>query len=180
MGKYKERCLKESSKDNSLHCIKIKDRAVIDLRDIEVGSLVEIEHINSLGKDIKEIRNSIREIYSKKISLRINGNTFDFSCGVKGYLLVIDILSYIIEQQAHNVKVGIEMARKKGKQIGRRKLSVEDLPEAFLLNYGSYKEGLITKVEFAEMCLCSRPTLNSWIKCFESANVDKCQKIQKL
>ena len=85
-----------------------------------------------------------------------------------GYFFLIDILSYIIERKAESVRIGIETARKKGKQIGRKKLSIEDLPQRFLNNYDAYKEGLITKVEFAEICSCSRPTLDTWIKCFES------------
>ena len=180
MEKQKEICLRERLSDDKLHCIKIKDKAIIELKNLKVGSLIEIEHLDSLGKDIKEIRNLLRGMYSKKISLKVDENVFDFNCGFKGYVLIIDILSYIIEQHANGVKVGIEMARKKGKQIGRRKLSVEDLPEKFLASYESYKKGLITKIEFAEMCSCSRPTLNSWIKCFESENVDKCKNIQKL
>ena len=151
-----------------LPCFKVKNKEPIDLRCVRAGSLVEIKYLENLGRDIKEVRNILRGIYSKKIVLKINDSIFDFNYGVKDYFFLIDILSHIIERQAENVRIGIETARKKGKQIGRKKLSAEDLPQSFLNNYEAYKEGLITKVEFAEMCSCSRPTLNTWIKCFES------------
>lgn len=153
-------------KDSS--CFKVENKEPIDLRRIKAGSLVEIRCLENLGRDSKEIRNILRGIYSKKIVLKLNGSIFDFSCGVKEYFFLIDILSYIIERKAESVRIGIETARKKGKQIGRKKLSIEDLPQRFLNNYDAYKEGLITKVEFAEICSCSRPTLDTWIKCFES------------
>lgn len=146
---------------------RIESNISIPVKSIPLGSSINVEHISSLGKDAKEIRDTLRCLYSKKVRLQLNGLVFNLEEGLAVYRTVLELLSYIIERQSINVKAGIDAARKNGKQIGRKKISLEDLPEVFINSYDSYKQGNITKVDFSKMCSCSRPALDRWIRCYE-------------
>lgn len=144
-----------------------KSSEVISVKNLPLGSYVKIDNTECLGADIKEVKETLRCLYSKKIKLEFNKLIFDSEKHVSSYKSILEILSYLIEQQSLSVKAGIDTARKDGKQIGRRKIQLEDLPESFIENYDSYKKGNITKIEFSKLCSCSRPTLDRWIKCYE-------------
>lgn len=149
---------------------RVESNISISVKSVPLGSAINIKDVSSLGKDVKEIRDTLRCLYSKKVKLHLNDLVFNLEEGLAVYITVLELLSYIIERQSTNVKAGIDTARKNGKQIGRKKISLEDLPEVFINSYDSYKQGNITKVDFSKMCSCSRPTLDRWIKCYESVN----------
>lgn len=144
---------------------------IISVKNIPSGSYIIIDDAGCLGRDIKEVKDTLRCLYSKKIKLEFNKLVFDLEEGISSYKSVLELLSYLIEQQSVSVKAGIDTARKSGKQIGRRKIQLEDLPESFINSYDSYNKGNITKIEFSKLCSCSRPTLDRWIKCYEE-NID--------
>ena len=144
-----------------------KPDEVISVKNLPLGSYISIENPKQLGKDAKEIKETLRCLYSKQVKLEFNQLIFDTNEHIYSYKSVLQILSYLIDQKSVSVKAGIDTARKSGKQIGRRKIDLRDLPESFLNSYDSYKNGNITKIEFSKICSCSRPTLNRWIECYE-------------
>ena len=146
---------------------RIESNIGIPIKSVPLGSSITISDVSFLGKDVKEMRDTLRCLYSKKVKLQLNDLVFNLEEGLAVYITVLELLSYIIERQSTNVKVGIDTARKNGKQIGRRKISLEDLPEVFTNSYDSYKQGNITKIDFSKICSCSRPTLDRWIRCYE-------------
>ncbi|WP_295071272.1 hypothetical protein [Ruminococcus sp.] len=61
------------------------------------------------------------------------------------------------------VKSGVANARAKGKQIGRPQITLAQIPQKVKDKYSLYKNGDITKCEYAKMCEISRPTLDKYI-----------------
>jgi len=61
------------------------------------------------------------------------------------------------------VKSGIENARSKGKRIGRPCLALKDIPAKVMSTYEKYKDGLISKTDYAKICSISRPTLDKYL-----------------
>ena len=61
------------------------------------------------------------------------------------------------------VKSGVANARAKGKQIGRPKATLADVPDKVKDKYSLYKSGELTKSEYAAACGISRPTLDKYI-----------------
>lgn len=155
--------------------IHVKAGSKIDLTHIKVGSYLDIESISSIGNDLKEIRNNLRCMYSKKISFKIKTTYLDFASKNASYRFTIEVLNHLIKEQSENVKKGINKARASGKQIGRKKITINSLPDVFKDNYYMYEKGLVNKNEFSYICKCSRPTLNKWIKCLEESN-EECRK----
>jgi len=62
------------------------------------------------------------------------------------------------------VKSGMENAKAKGKKIGRRPTTKEDVPSNFLKHYTIFMEGKMNVSELAKACGLSRPTVYKYIK----------------
>ena len=62
------------------------------------------------------------------------------------------------------VKSGMENAKAKGKKIGRRPTTKEDIPSSFLKHYAIFMEGKMNVSELARVCGLSRPTVYKYMK----------------
>ena len=62
------------------------------------------------------------------------------------------------------VKSGMANARSKGKQIGRRPTSKDDIPPIFYKHYPAFVSGQMNVSEFARICGLSRPTVYKYLK----------------
>ena len=62
------------------------------------------------------------------------------------------------------VRSGMANAKAKGKQIGRRPVTKDDLPASFLKYYPAYAEGTMSVVELARICAVSRPTVYKYVR----------------
>ena len=62
------------------------------------------------------------------------------------------------------VKSGMENAKSKGKRIGRKPTTKENIPAIFYKHYPAYASGQINLSEFARICGLSRPTVYKYLK----------------
>ena len=62
------------------------------------------------------------------------------------------------------VRSGMEQARIKGRRIGRRPTTKEDIPANFLKHYAIFMEGKMNVSELARVCGLSRPTVYKYMK----------------
>lgn len=65
---------------------------------------------------------------------------------------------------SQRVRSGMANAREKGVQIGRKKLSLENLPQDFFRYYPLYVSRAINKAELSRLCKCSYPTIIKYIE----------------
>ena len=65
------------------------------------------------------------------------------------------------------VRSGMANAKAKGKQIGRPRLTMEDIPASFLRHYPAYKKGQLNVSELARVCDMSRTTAYRYISFIE-------------
>jgi DNA invertase Pin-like site-specific DNA recombinase len=61
------------------------------------------------------------------------------------------------------VKSGIANARAKGVRLGRPKVTLKDVPKSVIDNFAIFKQGYISKKNYAKLCEISRPTLDKYI-----------------
>lgn len=61
------------------------------------------------------------------------------------------------------VKSGMANARSKGKHIGRRPTSKDDIPPIFYKHYPAFVSGQMNVSEFARICGLSRPTVYKYL-----------------
>lgn len=65
------------------------------------------------------------------------------------------------------VKSGMANARSKGKQIGRRPTTKDDIPAIFYKHYPAYASGKLNVSELARVCDLSRPTVYKYLRLVE-------------
>ena len=65
------------------------------------------------------------------------------------------------------VKSGLANAREKGKHIGRRPTTKEDIPAVFYKHYPAFANGSMNLTEFARICCLSRQTVYKYVKLIE-------------
>lgn len=66
------------------------------------------------------------------------------------------------------VNSGLDNARAKGVQLGRRETTIDDIPKVFFRYYSQYKDGQIKLTEMARLCGMARNTIYKYIKIVES------------
>lgn len=62
------------------------------------------------------------------------------------------------------VRSGMANAKAKGKHVGRRPTTKEDIPSIFYKHYPAYVARQINVSEFARLCGLSRPTVYKYLK----------------
>lgn len=62
------------------------------------------------------------------------------------------------------VRSGMANAKAKGKHIGRRPTTKDDIPAVFYKHYPTYMSGQMNVAEFARICGLSRPTVYKYMK----------------
>lgn len=136
------------------------------IEEIEENDSLIISSVDCLGNSVYDISDMIEKISNKNINFRLTSNTaLNFSKEDKCLEVVIVLLKEICELQKHRVRKSVQKARNEGKIMGRRKLNKSDLPDVFVNNLNDFNLGRINKTEFAQLCKCSRPTLNKWLIC---------------
>ena len=62
------------------------------------------------------------------------------------------------------VKSGLENAREKGRRIGRRPATKDDIPAVFYKHYPAFAAGNLNVSEFARVCGLSRQTVYKYLQ----------------
>ena len=62
------------------------------------------------------------------------------------------------------VKSGMQNAREKGKRLGRRPTTKDDIPPIFYKHYPAFMAGTLNVSELARICGLSRPTVYKYLK----------------
>lgn len=62
------------------------------------------------------------------------------------------------------VRSGMQNAAAKGKQIGRRPTTKDDIPAVFYKHYPAFMSGHMNVSELARICGLSRPTIYKYLK----------------
>jgi len=62
------------------------------------------------------------------------------------------------------VKSGMENAKAKGKQIGKKPTTKDDIPATFYKHYPAFMAGTLNVSELAKVCGLSRPTVYKYLR----------------
>ena len=82
----------------------------------------------------------------------------------KAFLQMAGVFSELeLSMIRSRVRSGMANAKAKGKHIGRRPITKDDIPAVFMKHYPAYRDGQLTLSEFARVCGLSRPTVYKYI-----------------
>ena len=145
------------------------------LNIVNEGDTVACTEASRITRSIKQLLEILEFAKKKHIKLILGSFVVDFTNDVDPMTLAVVQLMGVFSELERNiiserVKSGMENARAKGKQIGRKIVTVDDIPDQFKKYYLLYKEKRITKEMLAEFCKISYPTCLKYVKMIEKNN----------
>ena len=129
---------------------------------------LEVSRLSRSTQQLCEIIDTIRE---KHLRLVIVGSiTIDCRNGEndpmsEAFLQMAGVFSQLeLAMIRARVKSGMENAKAKGKHIGRRPTTKDDIPVVFYKHYPAFVAGSMNVSELARVCGLSRPTVYKYLK----------------
>ena len=142
----------------------------------EGDSIISLE-VSRLSRSVKQFCEIIETIKAKRLRLMIVGSiTVDCRNGdidpmSAAFLQMAAVFSELeLAMIRARVRSGMQNAKAKGKEIGRPKVTAEDIPQIFFRHYPNFKVGRLNISEFARVCDMSRTTIYKYIKMVEEEN----------
>ncbi|MEE3451294.1 MAG: recombinase family protein [Acutalibacteraceae bacterium] len=140
------------------------------LAAIKEGDTIVTTEISRITRSTKQLCDIIELIQQRRVCLIIkNSVTIDCSKGeidpmTKAFLQMAGVFAELERGMiCDRVKSGLANARAKGKQLGRPTLTIEGVPAKVKTNFDRYRNGELSKTEYAKICDISRPTLDKYI-----------------
>ena len=138
-----------------------------------IGDTIACTEASRITRSIKQLLEILEFAKEKRIKLVMGTFTVDFTKDTPDpmTLATVQLMGVFSELErniiSERVKSGMENARAKGKQIGRKIVTVDDIPEKFKKYYTLYKEKRITKEMLSSFCGISYPTCIKYCKMLE-------------
>ncbi|MBQ1251255.1 MAG: recombinase family protein [Clostridia bacterium] len=137
----------------------------------QAGDTIITLEVSRLSRSTQQLCELIDIIKSKHLCLVIVGSvTIDCRNGEidpmsRAFLEMAGVFSSLeLAMIRARVRSGMEQARIKGRRIGRRPTTKEDIPANFLKHYAIFMEGKMNVSELARVCGLSRPTVYKYMK----------------
>ena len=153
---------------------KVKQNLDMLLEIVQPGDTILCTEVSRLSRSTQQLCEIINIIKAKHLRLEILGSiTIDCRNGE------IDPMSQAFIQMSAvfaelelsiiraRVKSGMANAKSKGKQIGRKPITKDDIPAIFYRHYPAFAAGKMNLSELARICALSRPTVYKYVKLVE-------------
>ena len=138
------------------------------------GDTIITLEVPRLARSTQQLCEIIEKIREKRLCLVIVASiTLDCREGradpmSEAFLQMAGVFSQLeLAMIRERVRSGMENAKAKGKQIGRPRLVMDDLPTNFLRHYPAYKKGQLNVSELARVCELSRTTTYKYLSVVE-------------
>ena len=153
---------------------KVKSQQQAMFAESEAGDTIIVLEVSRLARSTQQLCEIIEVIRAKHLRLVIVGSiTLDCRNGQadpmsEAFLQMAGVFSQLeLSMIRARVRSGMENAKAKGKQIGRPKVTADDVPSGFLRHYPAYKRGQLNVSELARVCNISRTTAYKYIGLLE-------------
>ncbi len=150
---------------------KIKPQLDSLLEHIEQGSSLYVTEVSRLSRSTQQLCEILNTVKEKQLRLVIlNSVTVDCRSGdpdpmTKAFLQMAGVFAELeLSMIRARVRSGMNNARAKGKQIGRKSMTKDDIPAIFRKYYPAYKDGTMNVSELARICGLSRPSIYKYLK----------------
>jgi len=171
--------LKEAGAEQVIHeyehgDAKVKENLQLLLDTVEAGDTIITLEVSRLSRSTQQLCSIIDVIKEKHLRLIIVGSiTIDCRNGdidpmSSAFLKMAGVFSELELQMIRaRVKSGMQNAKAKGKKLGRRPTTKDDIPTIFYKHYPSLLAGKMNISEMARVCGLSRPTVYKYINILE-------------
>ncbi|MCL2837552.1 MAG: recombinase family protein [Oscillospiraceae bacterium] len=155
------------AKVNRLELLKLLDIA-------KNGDTIVTTEISRLTRSTKQLCDIIQVIKGKQLKLVVkNSIVIDCTNGdidpmTNAFLQISGVFAELERNMiSERVKSGMANAKEKGKQIGRKPITADDVPQSFYKHYPKYKTGELNKRELSRICDISYPTVYKYLRIIE-------------
>ena len=143
------------------------------LETVKQGDTIACTEVSRLSRSTKQLCEILEFVEKNKIKLIVG--TFIVDCRndeidpmTMGMLRMMAVFSQMERDiTIQRIRSGMENARAKGKVIGRRETTMEDIPSSFFRYYPQYNSGGINLSEFARLASLSRNSIYKYLKIVE-------------
>ena len=149
---------------------KVKKNLEMLLETAAEGDTIITLEVSRLSRSTKQLCGIIDIIKEKHLRLIIVGSiTIDCRKGdidpmSKAFLEMSGVFAELeLSMIRARVKSGMQNAREKGKRLGRRPTTKDDIPAVFYKHYPAFMSGTLNVSELARVCGLSRPTVYKYI-----------------
>ncbi len=145
------------------------------LNIVKDNDVIVATEVSRISRSTKQLCDILEVVKNKNLKLILGGFIVDCTKGsidpmTEGMLKMLAVFaeleSNIISQR---IKSGLENAKSNGKELGRPKTSIDNIPNKFIKNYELYKKQKINKSDLARITELSRPSINKYIKLYETS-----------
>ena len=150
---------------------KTKKELAMLLELAQAGDTIITLEVSRLSRSTHQLCELIDIIREKRLRLVIIGSiTIDCREGKadpmsEAFLQMAGVFSQLeLAMIRARMKSGMANAKAKGKQIGRRPTTKEDIPAVFFKHYANFMDGKMNVSELARVCGLSRPTVYKYLK----------------
>ena len=149
---------------------KTKQALDLLLKSAESGSTLICCEVSRLSRSTQQLCEIINIIKEKHMRLVIIGSiTVDCRNGQidpmsQAFLQMSSVFAELeLSILRARVRSGMENARLKGRRIGRKPTTKDDIPPIFYKHYPAFAAGKLNVSEFARLCGLSRPTIYKYV-----------------
>ena len=149
---------------------KTKQALDLLLRNTERGSTLICCEVSRLSRSTQQLCEIISIIKEKHMRLVIIGSiTVDCRNGqidpmCQAFIQMSAVFAELeLSILRARVRSGMENARLKGRRIGRKPTTKDDIPPIFYKHYPAFVAGKLNVSEFARLCGLSRPTIYKYV-----------------
>jgi DNA invertase Pin-like site-specific DNA recombinase len=139
------------------------------LAHIQSGDSLVVTEVSRITRSVKQLCEVLELAKVKKFKLVLGSYVIDCSQNeidamTEAMLKMMGVFAELEQRMTvDRIKSGLANARAKGKQLGRPRISMNDLPPKVKEMWPLYKGGFLSKTDFANVCGVSRPTIYNYI-----------------
>ena len=143
------------------------------LKVVKEGDTIVTTEVSRITRSTKQLCEIIELVQVKHLKLVIGAFVVDCSKGeldpmTEGMLKMMGVFAEMERNMiSKRVKLGMENAKAKGKEVGRPKITEETISDDFMKYYKMYKEKKINKTELQLLTKLSRSTVHRYCKKLE-------------
>lgn len=145
------------------------------LSTVKQGDTIVTTEVSRITRSTKQLCDLIDFVKANHIKLVI-GNSMIVDCTTgdidpmtKAFIQIAGVFAELERNMTvSRIVSGMQNAKNKGKHIGRREVTKDDIPPIFMRYYNQYKSKDLNVSELAKLCDMSRTTVYKYIKLIEN------------
>ncbi|MCC8015419.1 MAG: recombinase family protein [Eubacterium sp.] len=150
------------------------------LDTVKQGDTIACTEVSRLSRSTKQLCEILELVQNRKLKLIVGGFVVDCTGSeidpmTMGMLRMMSVFAQMEREiTIQRIKSGLANAKAKGKTLGRRKTTIDDIPQVFFRYYPKFANSSINLSEFARLTNLSRNSVYKYLSIVEE-KPQKCK-----